>query len=113
MAHSKLLFRDAARTKILAGATALEAPARQIAVNSGADPGVVVERLRTGGGTVGFDAATGSYVDLIEAGIIDPAKVVRMALENAISIAGILLLAEGTLTEVEDPQASRPSPELV
>jgi chaperonin GroEL len=93
---------------------ALEAPARQIAANAGADSGVVVERLRSGTGTEGFDAATGEYVDLIEAGIIDPTKVVRMALENAISVAGILLLAEGTLTELEEPAAERgPMPEMM
>ena len=81
---------------------ALEAPLRQIALNSGADPGVVVDRLRSGSGDFGFDASTGEYVDLAEAGIIDPAKVVRVALENAISVAGTLLLTEGTLTEIEE-----------
>jgi chaperonin GroEL len=93
---------------------ALEAPARQIAINSGADPGVVVDRMRSGNGTLGFDAANGSYVDLIEAGIIDPAKVVRMALENAVSVAGVLLLAEGTLTEIEEEpkQGAAAPPEL-
>jgi chaperonin GroEL len=89
---------------------ALEAPARQIAINSGADPGVVVDRMRAGNGTLGFDAARGTYVDLIEAGIIDPAKVVRLALENAVSVAGVLLLAEGTLTEVEEKSDERPTP---
>jgi chaperonin GroEL len=84
---------------------ALEAPARQIAVNSGADAGVVIDRLRGGSGTIGFDARRGQYVDLVEAGIIDPTKVVRLALENAVSVAGILLLAEATLTEVEDKES--------
>jgi chaperonin GroEL len=82
---------------------ALEAPARQIAVNSGADPGVVVDRMRTGTGAFGFDARRGEYVDLVEAGIIDPTKVVRLALENAVSVASVLLLAEATLTEIEEP----------
>jgi chaperonin GroEL len=81
---------------------ALEAPARQIAENSGVDGGVVVDRMRNGSGNFGFDAATGKYVDLIEAGIIDPTKVVRLALENAVSVAGVLLLTEATLTEVPD-----------
>ena len=84
---------------------ALEAPARQIAENSGADGGVVVDRMRSGAGNVGFDASTGQYVDLIEAGIIDPAKVVRLALENAVSAAGVLLLTEATMTEVPEPKA--------
>jgi chaperonin GroEL len=83
---------------------ALETPARQIAANSGVDGGVVVERMRAGAGTVGFDAARNVYVDLIEAGIIDPTKVVRVALENAVSVAGVLLLTEATLTEVPEPK---------
>jgi chaperonin GroEL len=81
---------------------ALEAPTRQIAENSGADGGVVVEKMRGGQGASGFDAATGHYVDLVEAGIIDPAKVVRLALENAVSVAGVLLLTEATMTEVPE-----------
>lgn len=81
---------------------ALETPARQIAENSAADGGVVVDRLRTGQGNLGFDAARGCYVDLVEAGIIDATKVVRVALENAVSIASVLLLAEATLTEVPE-----------
>jgi chaperonin GroEL len=92
---------------------ALEAPARQIAANSGADPGVVVERLRAGSGTFGFDASRGEYKDLVEAGIIDPTKVVRLALENAVSVASVLLLAEATLTEVEEEKGpERMPPEM-
>jgi chaperonin GroEL len=87
---------------------ALEAPARQIADNSGADDGVVVDRMRAGTGNTGFDAATGRYVDLMEAGIIDPTKVVRLALENAASVAGILLLTEATMTELPEPRADAP-----
>jgi chaperonin GroEL len=83
---------------------ALEAPARQIAENSGADGGVVVDRMRAGTGNLGFDAATGHYVDLVVSGIVDPTKVVRLALENAVSTAGTLLLTEATLTEVPEPK---------
>jgi chaperonin GroEL len=82
---------------------ALEAPSRQIATNSGRDPGVVVERMRAGSGAQGYDAARDTYVDLLEAGIIDPTKVVRVALENAVSVAGVLLLTEATLTEIPEP----------
>jgi len=89
---------------------ALETPARQIAVNSGADPGVVVDRMRTGTGAFGFDARRGEYVDLVEAGIIDPTKVVRLALENAVSVASVLLLAEATLTEIEEPKKDERGP---
>ena len=87
---------------------ALETPARQIAANSGVDDGVVVEKLRSGTGNLGFDAARLEYVDLVEAGIIDPTKVVRTALENAVSVAGTLLLAEATLTEIEEKEAPTP-----
>jgi chaperonin GroEL len=81
---------------------ALEAPARQIAENSSVDAGVVVERLRSGTGNYGFDAATGKYVDLLEAGIVDPTKVVRTALENAVSVASVLLLTEATVTDIPE-----------
>jgi chaperonin GroEL len=83
---------------------ALETPTRQIAENSGIDDGVVVDRMLAGTGNFGLDAATGKYVDLVEAGIIDPTKVVRLALENAVSAAGVLLLTEVTMTEVPDPK---------
>ena len=81
---------------------ALEVPARQIGANSGFDGGVVVEKISTAPATTGFDAATGDYVDMFERGIIDPVKVVRVALENAASVAGVLLLSEATLTEIEE-----------
>jgi chaperonin GroEL len=84
---------------------ALEAPLRQIAANSGADGGVVVDRMRAGTGNYGFDAARGTYVDLVQAGIIDPTKVVRVALENAVSVAGTLLLTEATMTEIPEKSA--------
>jgi chaperonin GroEL len=85
---------------------ALEAPARQIAENSEADSGVVVHRMQHGIGNFGFDALTGEFVDLMEAGIVDPAKVVRVALENAVSVAGTLLFTEATLTEEASPRVS-------
>jgi chaperonin GroEL len=86
---------------------ALEAPTRQIAENSGVDGGVVVNQMRAGTGHVGFDAARQQYVDLFEAGIVDPTKVVRVALENAVSAASLLLLSEATLTEVPEPKEER------
>jgi len=73
---------------------------RQIAENSGVDGGVVVFQMRTGKGNYGFDASQNKYVDLVEAGIIDPTKVVRTALENAVSVASLLLLTEATMTDV-------------
>jgi chaperonin GroEL len=88
---------------------ALETPARQIAENSGVDGGVVVEKMRAGTGNFGFDAAEGKYVDLAVAGIIDPTKVVRLALENAVSAAGVLLLTEATMTEIQEPKPESPA----
>ena len=100
------------RTGTLILKRALETPTRQIAENSGVDGGVVVDRMSSGTGAYGFDAGNCSYVDLIEAGIIDPTKVLRTALENAVSVAGVLLLTEATLTEVPDPHKDRePSPQ--
>jgi chaperonin GroEL len=90
---------------------ALDAPVRQIAENSAVDGGVVVSRMIEGKGNLGFDAGRKEYVDLVEAGIIDPTKVVRIALENAVSVAGVLLLTEATMTEI--PDASKEgSPEM-
>ena len=86
---------------------ALEAPTRQIAENSAVDGGVVVARMLGGSGNEGFDAGRKEYVDLIEAGIIDPTKVVRIALENAVSVAGVLLLTEATMTEIPEDRKER------
>jgi len=84
---------------------ALEAPARTIAQNSAVDEGVVVARMLAEPGSIGFDAAANAYVDMYEAGIIDPTKVVRVALENAVSVASVLLLTEATLSEMPDKDA--------
>ena len=86
---------------------ALDAPTRQIAENSAVDGGVVVARMIDGKGNFGFDAGRKEYVDLVEAGIIDPTKVVRIALENAVSVASVLLLTEATMTEIPEPAKER------
>jgi chaperonin GroEL len=91
---------------------ALEVPARTIAENSAADAGVVVGEIRRHPGNYGFDAARGTYCDLVEAGIVDPTKVVRVALENAVSVAGTLLLTEATLTEIKEEPTAEPHPEF-
>jgi chaperonin GroEL len=91
------------KTGMLILSHALEVPTRQIAKNSGLDGGVVVDRMLHGTGSVGLNAATGQYVDLLEAGIVDATKVVRTALENAVSVASVLLLTEATLTDVPEP----------
>ena len=83
-------------------AKALVAPLSQIAVNAGLEGGVVVERVRNLSGPEGLNAATGEYEDLIEAGIIDAAKVTRSALQNAGSIAGLFLTTEAVIAEAPD-----------
>ena len=95
------------RTGIQILRRALEAPTRQIAENSAADGGVVVDRMLNGTGNIGFDAARKQYVDLFEAGIVDPAKVVRLGLENAVSVASVLLLTEATVTEKPEKREAR------
>ncbi len=89
---------------------ALSAPTRQIAENSAVDGGVVVARMLDGEGNAGFDAARIEYVDLVEAGIVDPTKVVRVALENAVSVASLLLLTEATMTELQEEEKQRQGP---
>jgi chaperonin GroEL len=90
---------------MMPGNARLEAPTRQIADNSAVDGGVVVARMLEGKGSFGFDAGRKEYVDLVDAGIIDPTKVVRVALENAVSVASVLLLTEATMTEI--PEATK------
>jgi chaperonin GroEL len=89
---------------------ALSTPTRQIAENSSVDGGVVVARMLEGEGNTGFDAARNEYIDLVEAGIVDPTKVVRIALENAVSVGSVLLLTEATMTEMKEEEEKRPSP---
>jgi chaperonin GroEL len=83
-------------------AKALEAPTRQIADNCGLDGAVVVTEVEERGGKQGFDARAGEYVDMFKAGIIDPAKVARIALENAASVAGLMLTTEVLVTDLKD-----------
>ena len=78
---------------------ALEAPARKIAENAGFDGSVVVRKILSEKGSFGFNAATGVHEDLIASGVIDPAKVVRAAIENAASIAGLILTTECAIIE--------------
>jgi chaperonin GroEL len=80
---------------------ALEAPLRQIAENAGADGSVVVEMIREKSKATGFNALTGEYTDMFKAGVIDPAKVVRSALQNAASISGLLLTTDSMVTELK------------
>src|SRR5213082_1900420 len=88
---------------------ALDAPLRQIAVNAGLEGGVVVEKVRTLPPGHGLDAATGEYVDLLAAGIIDPAKVTRSALQNAASIAALFLTTEAVVADKPEKKAAMPA----
>ena len=81
---------------------ALEAPARQIAENAGEDGAVIVEQIKEKGGNWGFDARSREMVDMVKAGIIDPAKVARVALQNAASVAGLLLTTEVLVTDLKE-----------
>ena len=97
---------------------ALEEPLRHIAINAGQDGSVVVEAVRrkaqeSGNKNTGFEVLSGEFVDLVKAGIIDPAKVTRTALENAVSIAGMILTTEALITEVPEKEkpAAPPMPE--
>ena len=83
-------------------AKALEFPARQIAENAGTDGGVVVDEILSRGANIGYDARADKYVDMFEAGIIDPAKVARVALQNAASVAGLMLTTNVLLTEYKE-----------
>ena len=86
--------------------SAIEAPLRQIAANAGVEGAIVIEKVRNGTGAFGYNAATDEYTDLIKAGVIDPAKVVRCALQNAASVAGLLLTTEALIAEKPKDQKS-------
>jgi chaperonin GroEL len=87
---------------------ALTAPLRQIAANAGVEPAVALARVREKAGDFGFNAATEEYGDLVKAGIIDPTKVVRAALQNASSVAGLLLTTEAAVSEKPEPKKAAP-----
>jgi len=89
---------------------ALDAPLRQIAVNAGLEGGVVVEKVRNLETNHGLNAATGDYVDLIKAGIIDPAKVTRSALQNAASIAALFLTTEAVVADKPEKDKAPAAP---
>ncbi|HDR9188924.1 molecular chaperone GroEL [Burkholderia vietnamiensis] len=93
---------------------ALEAPLRVIASNAGDEPSVVIAKVLEGSGNFGYNAATGEYGDLVEAGVVDPTKVTRTALQNAASIAGLVLTTDATVADApKDERAeAAPAPEL-
>jgi chaperonin GroEL len=89
----------------------IEAPLKQIAINAGLEGGVVVEKVRNLEAGFGLNAASGEYVDMIKAGIIDPAKVTRSALQNAASIAALFITTEAVITDKPEPKGANPAPQ--
>ncbi|GIV12168.1 MAG: hypothetical protein KatS3mg021_0450 [Fimbriimonadales bacterium] len=89
---------------------ALEEPLRQLATNAGEDGSVVVEKVKQLPQGQGYNAVTGEFVDMVKAGIVDPAKVTRTALENAASIASMLLTTEALVAEVPEEKEKKASP---
>ena len=92
---------------------ALEEPIRQIAANAGLEGSVIVEKIKEAGKIgYGFNALTEEYVDMVEAGIIDPTKVTRSALQNAASVASMVLTTESLVTDIKEPVAAAPAPDM-
>ncbi len=93
---------------------ALEAPLRAIVANAGEEPSVVIAKVLEGQGNFGYNAATGEYGDLVEAGVVDPTKVTRTALQNAASVAGLILTTDATIADApkDEKPAQVPAPEL-
>ena len=92
---------------------ALETPVRQISENAGEDGAVVAGKLRESKDTnYGFNAQTGEYVDMVKDGIIDPTKVVRTALQDAASVAGLLVTTEAMVTDAPDDKAASAMPDM-
>jgi chaperonin GroEL len=88
---------------------AMEAPLRQIVTNAGGEASVVVDKVKQGEGNFGFNAATGEYGDMIEMGILDPAKVTRSALQAAASVAGLMITTECMITEIKEEKPAMPA----
>ena len=106
-AKLKLTGDEATGAKIVE--LAVEAPLKQIAINAGMEGGVVVEKVSHLEAGFGLNAATGEYVDMIKAGIIDPAKVTRSALQNAASIAALFLTTEAVIADKPEPKSATPA----
>ena len=100
---------DDETTGIRIVARAIEEPLRQIAENAGVDGSVIVQKIREGKGDFGYNARTGEYVAMFEAGVIDPTKVARVALENAASVAGMFLTTECGIVDIPEPVPAAPA----
>jgi chaperonin GroEL len=89
---------------------AIEHPLRQLCTNAGVEGAVIVGNVLGGKGSYGYNVATGEYEDLVKAGVVDPTKVTRTALQNAASIAGLLLTTEAIITEIPEKKEAHPAP---
>ena len=90
-------------------AKAIEEPLRQIAINAGVDGSVIIQKIKEGKGDFGYNARTGEFVNMYEAGVIDPTKVARVALENAASVAGMFLTTECGIVDIPEPTPAAPA----
>ena len=97
------------RTGIQIVLKALEAPVKQIATNAGIEGAVIVDKVKKAKSGVGFDVMKEAYVDMIVAGIVDPAKVSRSALQNAASVAATLLTTEAAVADIPEPEPAMPA----
>ncbi len=115
-ALDKLSLEGDAATGVKILRRALEEPMRMISSNAGLDGPVVIERVRglhgEGKLNTGYDVLANDYVDMLEAGIIDPAKVTRSAVENACSIAAMILTTSALVTDIPEPEKAAPSPDM-
>lgn len=90
-------------------ARTIEEPLRQIALNAGVDGSVIIQKIKEGTGDYGYNARTSEFVNMYDAGVIDPTKVARVALENAASVAGMFLTTECGIVDIPEPQAAAPA----
>jgi chaperonin GroEL len=109
VALDKLSVSDEERFGVKIVKRAIEEPLRWISNNAGAEGSIVLDKVKSGKGAFGFNAATEEYEDLIKAGIIDPTKVVRTALQNAASVAGLLLTTEAMVAEKPEEKSATPA----
>ena len=100
---------DDETTGIRIVAKAVEEPLRQIAQNAGVDGSVIIQKIKEGSADFGYNARTGEFVNMYEAGVIDPTKVARVALENAASVAGMFLTTECGIVDIPEPAAAAPA----
>ena len=100
---------DDETTGIRIVARAIEEPLRQIALNAGVDGSVIIQKIKEGTGDYGYNARTSEFVNMYDAGVIDPTKVARVALENAASVAGMFLTTECGIVDIPEPQAAAPA----